>query len=352
MTDDKIIFAKRLKSAREMKGFSMADLSDAIDNIVSPQAIYKYESGKMLPNTSILKSISQALQMPMDYFFKEYTVTLSNIEFRKKSSLLVRDRKYIESTSLNLVEKYFEIIDICGDNLAEFRKERNIVTSEEDVYEIVSNLRARYNLNDSQIPNVVKFLEDIGIIVIELRSELSFDGLSGLANNTPIIVLKAGLPAERKRFTALHELGHLVMNFNDTVDDKTQEKLCHLFASEMLLPRLKFTEIMGNSPNKKIALPDLANIQKVYGISIDALIYKAKEAGIIGERTMRTYHILKNQNPKFKEYADTSRIGIEGSDKFDNMVMRAYDCHLITTEQAAAFLGTTAADIVSKSLII
>lgn len=66
----------------------------------------------------------------------------------------------------------------------------------------------------------------------------------------------------------------------------------------------------------------------------------------------RTYHILKNQNPKFKEYAETTRTGKEESDKFENMVMRAYDCNLITIDQAATFLGAAAAEIEYKSLII
>ena len=353
MQETKIIFAKRLKSAREMKGLSMAELSDTMGNTVSPQAIYKYESGKMLPNANILKLLADALKLPIDYFFKEYNVSLCNIEFRKKASLLVKDRKAIETTSLDRVEKYFEILDICGENLIGFRKESKIISSREDVIDLALNIRKEHALGDGPIHSVLQFLEKLGIIVIVItNSNHKFDGLSGIANNTPVIVLNSELPAERMRFTALHELGHLIMNFDNSIDSKECEKLCNTFASELLLPAQKLEEHLNARTGKKIALPELAILQKAYGISIDALIYKATEIGLINDRTLRTYHILKNQNPKFKEYAETPRTGKEESDKFENMVMRAYDCSLISTEQAALFLGTTATEIEFKSLIV
>ena len=353
MQDNKIIFAKRLKSAREMKGLSMAELSDTMGNIVSPQAIYKYESGKMLPNANILKLLAEALKLPIDYFFKEYKISLCNIEFRKKASLLVKDRKTIETTSLDRVEKYFEILDICGETLIGFRKEAKIITSKEDVIDVVQNIRKRHNLGNAPIQSVLQFLEDLGIIVIVITNDNhKFDGLSGLANNTPVVVLNSELPAERMRFTALHELGHLILNFDDSIDSKRCEKLCNTFASEMLIPSKTLEEYINARMGRKLALPELATIQKAYGISIDALIYKATEIGLINDRTLRTYHILKNQNPKFKEYAETTRTGKEESDKFENMVMRAYDCNLITIDQAATFLGAAAAEIEYKSLII
>mgnify|MGYP003300325063 CR=1 FL=1 len=353
MQDTKIIFAKRLKSAREMKGLSMAELSDAMGNIVSPQAIYKYESGKMLPNANILKVLGDALKLPIDHFFKEYKVSLCNIEFRKKASLLVKDRKTIETTSLDRVEKYFEILDICGEDLIGFRKEAKLITSKEDVIETVQNIRKRHGLGSDPIQNVLQFLEGLGIIVIVITNENNkFDGLSGLANNTPVIVLNSTLPAERMRFTALHELGHLILNFDESINSKGCEKLCNTFASEMLIPSKRLEEYINARLGRKLALPELAIIQKAYGVSIDALIYKATEIGLVNERTLQTYHILKNQNPKFRDYAETPRAGKEESDKFENMVMRAYDCDLITIEQAALFLGTTAAEIEFKSLII
>lgn len=65
----KEIFAKRLKSARLMKGLSMDDLVSAMDNSISKMAISKYENGLLAPNSTILIALSKALNQPVDYFF-------------------------------------------------------------------------------------------------------------------------------------------------------------------------------------------------------------------------------------------------------------------------------------------
>ena len=112
--DYKQTFSKRLKSAREMRGLSMAGLSAELGNSVTPQAIYKYESGKMLPGSPLLVDLSRVLQVPADYFFRPFAVNISGIEFRKKSKLKVHDRKAIEGIAVDKVERYVEIEDICG----------------------------------------------------------------------------------------------------------------------------------------------------------------------------------------------------------------------------------------------
>ena len=55
------VFSYRLKQARQMKGFSMDELCSALGDIVSKQSIYKYEKGKMLPDSTILLALSDAL---------------------------------------------------------------------------------------------------------------------------------------------------------------------------------------------------------------------------------------------------------------------------------------------------
>lgn len=78
--------------------------------------------------------------------------------------------------------------------------------------------------------------------VIEIEGVEKFDGLSGWAGTMPIVIVKKEEDdkkeekTERKRFTVLHELGHLVLNIAEGVEDKAVEKLCNQFANEVLLP--------------------------------------------------------------------------------------------------------------------
>lgn len=91
--DKKTIFGRRLKSAREMKGLSMAELVEKVADIVSKQAISKYEAGKMLPNSTVLIKLAEVLGVKVDYFFRPFKVSLSGIEFRKKAKMTEKARK-------------------------------------------------------------------------------------------------------------------------------------------------------------------------------------------------------------------------------------------------------------------
>ena len=68
MTQDEI-FSQRLKNARIMKGFSMDELVAAMGNNLSKMTISKYEKCQLSPNSSVIISLSKALEQPVDYFF-------------------------------------------------------------------------------------------------------------------------------------------------------------------------------------------------------------------------------------------------------------------------------------------
>ena len=91
----KEIFGARLKNARVIKGMSMDDLCTKMNNLVSKQTISKYESGKMLPNSTNLIALATALNVKPDYLLRPFTVSLDKIEFRKKSKMSVKEEKAI-----------------------------------------------------------------------------------------------------------------------------------------------------------------------------------------------------------------------------------------------------------------
>ncbi len=348
--DNTQIFALRLKNARTLKNMSRMALSEALGGIVSPQAIYKYESGKMLPSSKVIIELSRIFEVSMDYFFRPITATIKNVEFRKKYKLGAKERKSIESRAEDILERFMEINEICNKPLKEFTISEGLVSTKEDVLSIAANLRSKWNIPDDGIDNVIAFLESLGIIVIEIGATMDFDGFSGMSEKTPIIVLNKDYPSERKRFTALHELGHLVMRFESNVTDKEVEKFCHLFAGEMLIPASQMKSKLGDISQRKFSLKEFANLQKIYGISIDALMHKALDFGFIGDSKYRNYNILKRTNKLFSDYAEKSRYVEEHTDRFEKMVYRAYADELITGSKASSLLGISMQDMMENAM--
>ncbi|MBN2661835.1 MAG: ImmA/IrrE family metallo-endopeptidase [Tannerellaceae bacterium] len=335
------VFAQRLKSARIMKGFSMDALCNVMGHMVSKQSLSKYENAKMLPDSTVLIALSKALEVSVDYLFRPYQIEMPSIEFRKKSRLKVTEVNSIKEKVRDRIESYFEIENMLDIN-AEFKVDFSNISVQraEDVKALALRLRREWNLGEDAIGNIISILEDNEVKVIELNASKEFDGLSGYVNHSfPIIVLNNNFTAERKRFTALHELGHLLLNFDPSLSQIEKESYCNLFANEMLIPGKQFIRQIGSS-RKDISLLELIPLQKQFGISIDALMYKAKELNVISEQRYRTYCIKKNGDPGLKEMANECRYSKEYSDRFERLIYRAVASEVISYSKAAALLGT------------
>jgi IrrE N-terminal-like domain len=104
------------------------------------------------------------------------------------------------------------------------------------------------------ILNLTELLEDAGIVIVERPMEDEIDAVSVWGpEECPVVLLNERYPADRKRQTLAHELGHLVMHFGDVTEHPEDE--AHEFAREFLMPsREILPELVGL---KFAALPDL-----------------------------------------------------------------------------------------------
>lgn len=332
------IFSARLKNARIMKGLSMDELCLSMGNVVSKMTISKYENGLLAPNSGIVIALSKALNQPIDYFFRPFSVQVESVKFRKKSSLPQKKENSLRETIADLMERYINIEEICSDSIVKSPIPQIKASSAEDVKAAAALIRKEWMLGLSGIVNVIDLLENHGVKVIEIDASNSFDGMSSLVNEKfHVVILNKSFSVERKRFTALHELGHLVLHFPKTIDSKTEESFCHLFASEMLLPESELKRILGNV-RKDISYQELRTLQLGYGISCDAIMYKAKDCAIVSERRFRSFCIQKNKSSNFKALVEKSLYHYEESTRFVSLVYKALSKELITISKAASLL--------------
>ena len=318
----------------------MADLAKKVEGLVTPQAIYKYEAGKMMPSETVLRAFCEALDVTPDFLFRPFEVKMENIEFRKKAKMTVKEKNMILGEVRDGIELYCSIEDVLGlTSKFDIDFSNTIVDSDRQVCELATQLRGEWNLGMGGICGLVNLLEEHGVKVMEIDADESFDGLSGMANGCPVIILNRNFVAERKRFTALHELGHIVMRFGDGITPKQKESYCHLFANEVLIPSDVFVKIAGNMTGHHIHLRQFVDIQMMYGVSIDALMYKAKKLNLIPESRYVAFMKRKNANLSFKMEVETSRTVNEKPSRFESLVYKAYAAELISVSKAAYYLG-------------
>ena len=131
------------------------------------------------------------------------------------------------------------------------------------------------------------------------------------------------------------------------MEDKDKERLCNVFANEMLLPSSQFIEMVGAS-RKDISLQELIPLQMQYGLSIDALMYKAKELGIITEQRYKGYCIKRNSSSDFRNQVVENRYPQEDSRRFQVLVYKAISQEVISISKASSLLNCSVNEIRSS----
>lgn len=340
------MLGEKIHAARIMAGLSLEELSRRMGNTVSKQAISKYEQGLMRPNSNILLKLIEALNIDLDYLLGEKRVEFQKIDFRRKYKIGKKELKAIEYKSADRLYRYQTIEKLLGKQipfvnpLGDF-----LVIDKEDVEEAANRLREAWDLGQWALPNVLELLEDHGVKVIEVDVSPEFDGFSTMVDESPVVVLNRYFDNDlpRKRFTTLHEIGHLLLYFGEDVPERKREKLCHQFAGAFLLPENTFRqEIFGT--RRAIALNVLLTIKENFGISLQATMARARTLELISERQFIQFRKwIKAHDYRINEPG--KYVGIELPTRFENMVNTALTEHIISESKAASLLQMNIDDL-------
>ena len=348
------IFAERFKSARVLNGLSLQDLADKLENKVSRQALHKYEKGEVIPDSEMINLLCTALNVRPDFFFRETVVELSEIEFRKLKKLPAKEDYRIVEEVKDKLSRYLELEEILSIQTAFENPLKNLppIKSIIDIEEAAKQVRAIWDIGNGSISNCIELLEDNHIKVVEIDAGDSYDGMQTWVNKTiPVIAINKGKvkSMDRKRFTVLHELGHMLLPLQG-LSESDKEKFCHQFAAALLLPS-EAAEIELGKARTKLMIPELGALKKQYGISMQAIVMRAKDLGIISENYCKQFFFMVKQMG-WKVNEPVEYIGEEKSNRFIQLLFRALAEELISISKAAALNNQTLAEFREKLLIV
>ncbi len=339
------LFGQRLKFARKKKGYSQEEL--AVHLGITKQAVSKYEKGLMQPSSKILIQLSHFLGLSPDFFYKDSVIKLEGVAFRKKAKLRGKALDKIEFQIIDYLERYLELEQLLDISNSFENPIVNIVITEEwDIESAVIQLLESWELGFNPLPNIIEMLEDIGIKVLEVDGVNEFDGLSAFVNETiPVIVINKNFDIVRKRFTLLHELGHLLLNIPEEIPQKKVEKYCNRFAGAMLIPKTTFIKELGEIRNQ-ISIGELIEIKEYYGVSVAAIVYRATDLGIISRSISNRFWKYRSKDERFmKETVWGEYKGKEESGRFMQLLYKAIAEEVISMSKAAFLINENVATI-------
>ncbi len=268
---------KSIVLAREAKGLTQKELSDLLD--INQGHLSKMEQGLRVVPLNVLEGLSSVLDFPVSFFLEECeTYSFSTVYFRKRKSLPV---KFFTQFKANLELRRFHIEKLLSATTIEPDIEYIEPDEKQSPEDIARLYRYKWKIPEGAIINIVEILEDAGIIVLKLPfNHNKLDGITFFtSNNHPIIYINYEKPPDRINFNLAHELGHLIMHLNFTpTSDRDTEKEAHRFASELLMPEEEIKPFLKN-----LSIKELADLKRMWNVSMAAILYKAHELKTIND---------------------------------------------------------------------
>lgn len=340
------IFANRLSIARKMAGFSLQGLADQLEGKVTKQAISKYEKGQMTPSGDVLIAIANALGVTVDFLCNEpdVQVELDQIEYRKRARFSKNQQRAIESKTIEFLERYAELEECTLSSKSfEVSLSSGKIDTEEQIEVAAQEFRSKLGLGQGPIFGVLELLEEHGVKVLEVEAPDSFDGMNAKALGNPVVVLNRTFPVERKRFSALHEIAHYLLDFGPQFSEKDIEKLCHRFAGAVLIPAAKLRQEIS-SHRSQLSLNELVMLKEYWGISIKAILVRARDLKIITQSECVSE--LKGYNAKGYNQNEPGSYPVnERAIRFNQLLFRAITEDVISLNYAATLANMKVADM-------
>ncbi len=262
--------------ARESRGFSQADLADAIG--ISKGLMSKIENNNYPLTAQLMASIAKQATYPLEFFYQQGEPLPQHLAYRK--------RAIVSPKLLSQANATINILRLQLSELTTMLKPKSTALPNIEINPAITpakaaiKLRRLWNIEQPVIENITCLLEENGVLIASLPfpSERIDSRTIFTTNNIPVICLNKVLQGDKQRFSLAFELGHLVMHTNTALDaarDINHE--ANLFAAELLMPE---EHIMADFSNG-INLATLAELKKKWKVSMIALLYRADDLGLI-----------------------------------------------------------------------
>ena len=277
-----MIYGERIRQVRELKGWTQAELAEKLE--VRQPFIAKIESDRVNPPGNLMENVALVSGFPLAFFNREPEIDFpaGSLLFRAHSNMSVRESAEIY--------RYAQITFGLWRTMLSKRRFKAFPVSlpsgvGDDPQEAAALTRSELGLSpDNPIPHLTHTLEKAGVLILALPKIFehrdAFSLWAGVDRTRPVIVLSGGRVGDRLRMNIAHELGHLVMHKPILNPVQEVEKQAFQFAAEFLMPEKRMVSEIVPPVN----LDTFASLKRRWGVSIQALIMRSRELGIINQR--------------------------------------------------------------------
>ena len=336
------MIGERLIQLRLAQNLTLDALAQKMGGIVTKQALSKYEQNLTQPSPIVLARLSAALGVKANYLLSPSNISVEFIAYRKLTSLPEREKARVKSVVTQSLEDRVRVQTLVGQSKPDFLPWNQLgISSLEDTESHANEIRKLWELGASPISSVVGTLEEHQLCVLSIEADEKFDGISALGRDTSgnvlagVLVTRRGVSGERQRLNLTHELGHSVLRIPSNIDE---EQAAFRFASAFLVPAERLIREVG-ARRSYVHISELLILKKQFGISLQALVRRMRDLGIINDSYYRRWFVYIGKQGWKKQEPD--ELPTETPQWLKRNLSRLVGEGAISQEEAERILGAS-----------
>jgi Zn-dependent peptidase ImmA (M78 family)/transcriptional regulator with XRE-family HTH domain len=281
-----MIYGTRIRMAREFLQVPQFQLAEQLE--ISASRLAQIERTDPVDvSEEKLHQLVLRLRQPPQFFATPPIEAMSegSMRFRARATAPAKVRASARREAELELEVFTHLLDRVDFPVASLPS----LPATTDIEEAAQQARAAMGIGpDVVVPRVIRAIESAGVVVLSITTHIdgTLDGFStwwGPELQHPVLALSDHMPWDRYRLTALHEVGHLILHRGPGMaglDGRQVEKDADRFASAFLLPRDQALEELP----RPLTLGQLLPLKQRWGMSLQALLSRALEVGVIDQR--------------------------------------------------------------------
>jgi transcriptional regulator with XRE-family HTH domain len=337
----------QVRQARQSSGLSQAELGQQVG--LERTMIAKIEAGTRRVDALELIRLAAALDVSIDHLLEPRPAVFSRrVELLPEDSEtdVARRSQRLEIALAGWLRDIRQMIDAGTLRAIPPTRYEGRVESEADARRAARWLRNERGVHDQPLESLLEFCERSGQYV--LVTDLPGDGASLDEGDLAVAVVSRSGDPGRRRATAAHELGHLILGDEYSNDlavhlaREDREGLINVFAAELLLPVHAFGACPGDDDAKRESLVGLA---ARYRTSWSLTLRQAEQADWLNAAQRRRWSEATPTRAEFMDAVGWSPQpdleAVRVPPGYSHAIMEAWRRDLVTGSRAVELLHGT-----------
>lgn len=341
-----------IKMYREKSKLTLEELGTLLN--VARQTVASWECGKTSPSLVEAARLARALKIPIELLLEEESEQEAGLLFRAddSSTLTPELRSYLSKKAA----QYRELEVILEETSAvPFSRPLDDV----DVFvikETADEIRDWLGVGDSApLTEVYTLFENRGLKILEHQLPADISGFSAYTDEGgAVIVVNSDKEPERRYFTCIHELAHLIFHRKEYLPGAaaavkqrkdSKEKAADKLAGMVMLPdKVVHAELHTFKNRSWIPEPVLRDMKQRYCVSMQTVVLRAHDVGLLTQKDCgMLLGYLRKHNIDLK---DGNRLpALAGLSRLKRLTYKALLNGSITTTFAKDLLDSKLSDI-------